>query len=169
MSKIYDDLYDRVERMVRQFRLPEDDFQDIVQLVMMNIFDRRLDLQNIGSKLLYILVRNTIVDSCRRQTRREKYIDRNLYFDSVGTVCDSSAGGLPIYTPLEEEQCKERELDAAIECESLKPLSTPLHAVLELRLKGMIYKEIAEQLNISVGTVRSRLYHARRCNRANRH
>lgn len=169
MSKIYDDLYDRVERMARQFRVPQDDFQDIVQLVMMNIFDRRLDLQNIGSKLLFRLVRNTIVDRCRPIARRDKYIDRNLYFNSEGTVCDSGAEGREIYTPIAGINKEESYLNAAIECESLMIRSQLHEEVLDLNLHGMNCKEIAKHLGISVGTAKSRLHYARKYNRANRH
>ena len=168
MSKIYNELYERAERMVRQFDVACDDFDDTVQLVMMNIFERGFALKPISAKLLYVITRNTVIDRYRREARFLRYLDRNLYFDSAGTVCDSRASGLEIYTPVEDEQCRENELDTIIDCESLKPLSAPLHAVLELRLRGMIYTEIAKQLQISVGTVRSRLHHARRCNRANR-
>ena len=160
MSKIYDDLYDRVERMVRQFRIPQDDFQDIVQLVMMNIFDRRLDLQNIGSKLLFRLVRNTIVDRLRPILRNAKYLDRNLYFNAEGTVCDSQAEGQEVYTPTAGIN--------NIECESIM-IRSPLHEeVLALNLHGMNCKEIAKHLGISVGTAKSRLHYARKYNRANR-
>ncbi len=168
MSKNYFDFYNRVEKMVGVFHVPHQDFEDVVQLVMLDIFDKKLIWETIGSKLLYVITRNAIVDRSRQEARNLRYIDKNMYFDSTGTVCDSSAGGLEVYTPIQEAQSKENELDTLIDCESLKPLSPPLHAVLELRLRGMIYSEIAKQLQISVGTVRSRLYHARRCNRANR-
>jgi len=168
MSKNYFDFYNRVEKMVGVFHVPHQDFEDVVQLVMLDIFDKKLIWETIGSKLLYVITRNAIVDRSRQEARNLRYLDKNMYFDSTGTVCDSSAGGLAIYTPIEEQKCRENELDTLIDCESLKPLSPPLHAVLELRLRGMIYSEIAKQLQISVGTVRSRLYHARRCNRANR-
>lgn len=168
MSKIYEDLYDRVERMVRQFRIPQDDFQDIVQLVMMNIFDRRLDLQNIGSKLLFRLVRNTIVDRLRPILRNAKYLDRNLYFNAEGTVCDSQAEGREVYTPVAEIKNEEKLFDAIIECELLPRLSHLHEEVLELNLHGMNCKEIAKHLGISVGTAKSRLHYARKYNRANR-
>lgn len=168
MSKNYFDFYNRVEKMVRVFHVPQNDFDDVVQLVMLDIFDKKLIWETIGSKLLYVITRNAIVDRCRQEARRQMYLDKNLYFDSTGTVCDSSAGGLEVYTPVEESQCRENELDTLIDFESLKPLSAPLHAVLELRLRGMIYSEIAKQLQISVGTVRSRLHYARKYNRERR-
>lgn len=59
MSKSYYNLYERVERMARHFNIPEDDFQDIVQLVMLDIFEKKLVFQPIAAKLLYLMIRNS--------------------------------------------------------------------------------------------------------------
>lgn len=169
MSKIYNELYSRVQYMVNLFSIAEDDFDDTVQLVMMKIFEKGLALTPISSKLLYVITRNTVVDSSRRRARLHRYLDRGVYLDSMGTVCDSTANGLELYVPEDERQNRESELDAIIDCESLKPLSVSHQEILDFRLQGLTCKQIAHHLEICVGTVKSRLHYARKRNRANRH
>jgi len=160
MSKSYNDLFVRVEKMVRALTGYHEDAESIVQLNMIKIFEKRIDTSTISSKRLYRIVRNTFLDYCKQQARREKYFNRRMYLDFAGTVCDSQAEGQEVYTPTAGIN--------NIECESIM-IRSPLHEeVLELNLHGMNCKEIAKHLGISVGTAKSRLHYARKYNRANR-
>lgn len=168
MSKIYNDLYKRVEKMVGVFQVSHKDFDDVVQLVMLDIFEKKLELKTIGSKLLYVMTRNTIADRYRQEARILRYLDSNMYFNSAGTICDSSAEGLEIYRLIEEQKRKEKELDEKIDLESLMPPLVARREIIDLHLQGLTYKQIAHHLKIRIGTVRSRLHYARKLNRVNR-
>ncbi len=105
---------------------------------------------------LYRIMTNVAIDSLRqRQRRNEADFDETI-------APDSSPGSLPNFGPdpgteLERQELKER-IEAAIE-----KLSPDHRAVIIFKeMEGLQYHEIAESIGCSIGTVMSRLFHARR-------
>mgnify|MGYP005839279519 CR=1 FL=1 len=98
---------------------------------------------------------------CRDELRRKKKRSAFLSLDEVA----ASSGGVPL--PAGSAACPEagvekRELSEAVQ-EVLNSLPDDYRLILVLReLQGMSYEEMAAVLNISAGTVKSRLSRARR-------
>jgi RNA polymerase sigma-70 factor (ECF subfamily) len=102
---------------------------------------------------LYRIVHNVAIDHLRRRR--------------VDVVPLEALGGEPAIAADESETDPSRALDAEERCERFKAalatLSESHRAVLTLReLEGMSYEEIAGVVGCPIGTVMSRLFHARR-------
>jgi len=99
------------------------------------------------------LVRTVVHRSLHRrrsELRRRRWEDQAA--SELGSTC-------PLCDP--EDELSRRELVVALE-RALGRLSSEHQIVLALRVEGLEYDEIAEQLDLPVGTVRSRLNRARR-------
>ncbi len=100
---------------------------------------------------LYRIVHNLAIDQLRR--RRFEAVS----LDAVGSVlADDSQQGDP------ERNVSRSKLAASFD-EGLAALSPAHRAVLILReVQGLSYQEIADAMSCSIGTVMSRLFHARK-------
>ena len=104
---------------------------------------------------LYRLTSNVCLDMLRKEKRGGKVV--SLYPDDE----DDHMLDLPDTAPLPEEAAEKRE---RIECvrTAMKNLSAEHREILILReVDGLNYAEIAEQLGINEGTVKSRISRAR--------
>jgi RNA polymerase sigma-70 factor (ECF subfamily) len=122
-------------------RLLHDDFsaEDVVQDTFVDIWQERKQLPRVISlnSYLYGIVRNKCIAIMRSSRRAENY--RNDF------------------QPVEEDM-----LDKYIETETLRLLSTAIEAlpprsarVIRLSLEGLRQEKIAEQMNITVATVKA--------------
>ena len=101
------------------------------------------------------IVTNTALDHLRSRRRRRE-VDGHEALEAV--VDDRSADK----TPRPEAQAEANELDAMLK-QAIQRLPEAQRQVLTLFVHGgLTYAEIAEELDIPVGTVMSRLHHARR-------
>jgi RNA polymerase sigma-70 factor, ECF subfamily len=97
---------------------------------------------------LYRIGVNTCLDH-KRKSRLEPLKDQSL------------ADNLPSAEPSPERRYQSKEIGQAIRA-ALDQLSKPSRAVIVLKeIEGLSYEEIAEVLNTSVGTVKSRLSRTR--------
>lgn len=104
--------------------------------------------------LCQIAVHQAIDLSRRRKVRHAESLDDRLVSDS------NAAGRAPEVGPA--AQASERELSAALE-RALGKLSEKHRTVFVLyTVKGLSYKEIADSVGCSIGTVMSRLFYARK-------
>ncbi|MBQ4370249.1 MAG: RNA polymerase sigma factor [Oscillospiraceae bacterium] len=106
---------------------------------------------------LYRLTSNVCLDALRKSKRAGKVV--SLYSDDDDD--DGRMLDLPDDSPLPEESAERRE---NIECvrAAMKILSPEHREILMLReVDGLNYAEIAEQLNINEGTVKSRINRAK--------
>ncbi len=106
---------------------------------------------------LYRIVSNLCLDHLRRQNRRPV---RSL------SVEDSDGETAEIEIP-DEEQAPERLLERKATCDAVRrgldELNTEQREILLLReIQGFSYDEIAKVLNIESGTVKSRIFRARK-------
>jgi len=126
--------------------------KDLTQETLLKAFnyeDRYVDNKNIRS-WLFTIMKNTFIN----QYRREKY-RQNLMVDvqEVRTYSNSlveSEIGLDLYII-------RRDLHDA-----LKSLDMKYRVPFILFYKGFMYKEIAKRLELPLGTVKSRIYFARK-------
>jgi RNA polymerase sigma-70 factor (ECF subfamily) len=140
----------------------EQDSLDVTQDVFVKVF-RYLEDFNHNSSFytwLYRIAVNTSIDFLRKQSRQAQ-VD---YDDSIKS--DEDVEGHDNLTPstlgVEPDRAYNRKELRNKMLEALESLSDKHRTILNLReVEGLSYKEMADVLDISKGTVMSRLYHAR--------
>ncbi len=140
----------------------EQDSHDVTQDVFVKVF-RYLEDFNRNSSFytwLYRIAVNTSIDYLRKQSRQAQ-VD---YDDSIKS--DEDVEGHDHLTPstlgVDPDRAFDRKELREQMLEALESLSDKHRTILTLReVEGLSYKEMAEVLEISKGTVMSRLYHAR--------
>jgi RNA polymerase sigma-70 factor (ECF subfamily) len=135
-----------------------DDAQDLAQETFLHA------LQKIGSyrfaASFYTWLFRIAVNQALSHRRKSRRVTLSLH-DGDGEWTNRPAGG---QTPAEEEplaRLAARELQQRLLC-GLDSLDDDYRAIIVLRdIESLDYQEIAEVLEISVGTVKSRLHRAR--------
>lgn len=99
------------------------------------------------------IVANRCYDELRRQRRRPT--------QSISPAANEEDLPIPDHQPQPEEAAQQRELERAIQrcIEGLNPEQRL--ALVMCDIEGMAYQEIADSLNMQIGTVKSRLSRAR--------
>jgi RNA polymerase sigma-70 factor (ECF subfamily) len=132
-----------------------DDALDICQEAFLRVY-RGLDNFDGDSRFftwLYRILHNLAIDHLRRRRFHTISLDDD---ENVMPIADSSVDGDP------ERNLSRQRLVASLD-EGLAALSPVQRAVLMLReVQGLSYKEIAQSVGCSIGTVMSRLFHARK-------
>lgn len=137
----------RIAYYLRRLVPPDVPVEDLVQEVWLHTYQRLPDLRRplAFPVWLYHLARNRAVGEMRR---RRRWVE-------LGALAEEPAAPEP-----------EEEIDGADVArlhQALRELSPAHGEVLALRfLEAMSYDEIAQVVDCPVGTVRSRLHHARR-------
>ncbi|MBP3191228.1 RNA polymerase sigma factor [Natronogracilivirga saccharolytica] len=149
------EFYPRIYRMVRAMVHGSGiDPEDLTQDIFLKVYNKR-HLYNASSGLYtwtYQIARNTVLDALRRNK-----IQRRIFWwsdaEEEPVEFDSGEAG--------DETLDRRERQKMLH-EALAALSEKDRLIITMRdLEGMAYDEIAEIENISVGTVKSRLFTAR--------
>lgn len=130
-----------------------DDAYDLLQDTTIKALDNRdkfADDTNFKG-WVFTIMRNLFINNYRRGARQATLIDTsdNLYFLNI-----SQDSGLA--SP--EGTCTEREITAAI-----AELDDDYRIPFSMMVAGYKYNEIAEKLNLPLGTVKSRIFYARKC------
>jgi RNA polymerase sigma-70 factor, ECF subfamily len=151
-----DPLYNAAYRMARN---PQD-AEDLVQetyLKAYKYYDKFEEGTNLKAWLFKIL-KNTFINSYRKKQQAPPKADFADIEESFETIVRDDAGAAR--TP--EEELLEKVLDADVQ-QAIEELPHDYRMVVLLAdLEGFAYKEIADILEIPVGTVMSRLYRGRR-------
>jgi RNA polymerase sigma-70 factor, ECF subfamily len=140
-----------------------DDSMDVSQEVFIKVY-RYLEKFNFESSFytwLYRITVNKCIDFIRKQKRKREvdYDDGILRGDDV----EGDDSILPSRLGINPDKVYGRKELRGKMLEALETLSEKHRTILILReVEGLAYDEIAEVLQISKGTVMSRLYHARR-------
>lgn len=136
-----------------------DDAKDLVQETYLKAL-RYKDKFHEGSNLrawLFTILKNSFINQYRRMSKRNTFIDTtdNTYFlDLPSHKTDNDA----------ELKFIRKDLETAI-----SQLPTDLKVTFMLNTEGFKYQEIAEELNIPIGTVKTRIFVARRILRQKLH
>ncbi len=140
-----------------------DDSMDVSQEVFIKVY-RYLDNFNLQSSFytwLYRITVNKCIDFMRKK-KRQREVDYDDTLSREGDV-EGDDELLPSRLGIHPDRVYARKELRAQMLEALKTLSEKHRTILILReVEGLSYEEIAEVLQISKGTVMSRLYHARR-------
>jgi RNA polymerase sigma-70 factor (ECF subfamily) len=125
---------------------------DLLQETMLKAIANREKFSD-GTNLkawLYTIMKNTFITNYHRLVKRKTFIDttENLHFiNSTSSVAENEAGS----------QLAMKEIDSAI-----KDLSYEYKTPFLMHFKGYKYYEIADILNIPIGTVKNRIHIARK-------
>jgi len=140
-----------------------DDSMDVSQEVFIKVY-RYLDKFNQESSFytwLYRITVNKCIDFIRKQ-KRKREVDYNDELLREGNVAGDDEL-LPSRLGIHPDKVYGRKELREKMLEALKTLSEKHRTILVLReVEGLSYEEIADVLQVSKGTVMSRLYHARR-------
>jgi RNA polymerase sigma factor (sigma-70 family) len=129
-----------------------EDANDLLQETMLKAFTYHTKFAE-GTNLkgwLYTIMKNSFINNYRRLVKRNTFIDttdNTYYLDSPMHVTDNSAEG----------KFMMKDMEAAID-----NLPNDLKKTFTMNYKGFKYHEIAEILNIPIGTVKTRIFVARR-------
>lgn len=96
---------------------------------------------------LKIIMRNIFINGVRKKSHQMIHCDSESYKVINGETYN--------YTPI--DQMMEGQI-----LDEINKLNTDLRRPFELHIEGFKYKEIAEKLNIPIGTVKSRVFQARK-------
>ena len=117
-----------------------------------------------GGSRLYTWMYRIVVNLCIDHTRRTRKRKPVMYDEQVIHKNEDAVQGgdiAPYQLPNPDQALGRKELIRAVE-KAMNKLSSNHRQVIVLReIEGLSYKEISEILNVSVGTVMSRLHHAR--------
>ncbi len=141
----------RVYRQAYRLTGNQQDAEDLTQDVFVRVF-RALDSYRPGSfeGWLHRITTNLFLDRMRRRSR--------LRFDGFS---DGAEERLPATTPTPERACTDAALDADVE-RALARLPEDFRvAVVLCDVEGLSYQEIATELGVKLGTVRSRIHRGR--------
>lgn len=130
----------------------EDDANDLVQETMLKAFTYK-DKFNEGTNLkgwLYTIMKNSFINNYRRIVKRKTFIDstdNNYFLDSSGNTTENMG----------ETKFLRNDMELAI-----NGLSDDLKSTFQLNMQGFKYHEIAEEMGIPIGTVKTRIFVAKR-------
>ena len=129
-----------------------EDANDLVQETMLKAFTYSSKFAE-GTNLkgwLYTIMKNSFINNYRRLVKRNTFIDTtdNTYYLDAPTHVTENAG---------HPRFMMRDMEAAIDT-----LPHDLKKTFTMNYKGFKYHEIAEILSIPIGTVKTRIFVARR-------
>lgn len=151
----------RIFAMIRQMVKNEADAWDLSQEVFIKAWKAlpRFEVKAKFSTWLYRIAHNAVYDWARRK-RPESGDEWNEETFRSGQI-DPASRTTPLRAPRPDEALGQDELRAKIEA-ALAELSPKHREVVVLKdVQGLAYKEIAEVMDCSIGTVMSRLHYAR--------
>jgi RNA polymerase sigma factor (sigma-70 family) len=129
----------------------DEDANDLIQETMFKAFKNRGRFED-GTNLkawLYTIMKNTFITNYQRKARRNTFIDStdNLhYINSSDTAINQG-----------ETSFKMEDITKAID-----NLSDNVRTPFMMHFKGFKYQEIADKLNLPIGTVKNRIHMARK-------
>ena len=134
-------------RLTRDINDAEDLIQETIVRALTNE-DKFQEGTNIKA-WLFTIMKNIFINDYRKKSKRNTVIDTtdNLYYLNASTTI-SNAG---------ERACVMNDIRNA-----LMKISNELRVPFLMHYKGYKYHEIAEQLNLPLGTVKSRIFFARK-------
>lgn len=129
-----------------------DDANDLVQDTFLKAITYRDKFQpNTNLKAwAYTIMKNTFINNYRKKVREKSFVDTtdDLYFLNL---TDSIVHESP------DSALRTKEIS-----KSVKKLTNDHRIPFEMHTRGYKYKEIAEHMNLSIGTVKSRIFFSRK-------
>jgi RNA polymerase sigma factor (sigma-70 family) len=128
-----------------------DDAQDLLQETFLKaIRNRHRFLEKTNLKAwLYTIMKNTFINNYRRKVRANTIVD-----DSQELYLINSADGTGDHNPDSANSLKDMQ-------KAVNGLSEDLRKPFIMHFEGFKYKEIADEMELPIGTVKSRIFSAR--------
>jgi len=141
-----------LKQLAMQLTRNLDDCDDLVQETMLKAIRYRSHFET-GTNLkgwLYTILKNSFINNYRRNAKRKTFIDTtdNLYFVDIPNQKTVNVAELKFIR---------EDLEKAIAL-----LPEDIKTTFKLNMVGYKYHEIAEHFNIPIGTVKTRIFVARR-------
>ena len=150
--KYQDRIYNLCRHMLGNAHDAEDAAQDAFIKAYRNL--KKFKPESSIYTWLYRIAVNTCIDHKRKP-----------FFESIFRRSDTGAEMVieyPSASPSPEKEYESKQIQSAIE-KALRKLSPKLRAVIVLKeMEGLSYEEIADTLDVSIGTVKSRISRARK-------
>ena len=136
----------------RRLTYNRDDAQDLVQETFLKaiIYREKFVHQTNFKAWLYTIMKNIFINNYRRNVKARTIVDTtdNLYYINTSSENSDSSP---------EARISEKEIRVHID-----NLQQEHRVPFEMHTQGYKYKEIAESLDISIGTVKSRIFFGRK-------
>jgi len=145
-------LLQKVRVFAGRFFMDKNDRDDLVQTVMLKLLVAKGELKDISFGYAYAVTRNAAIDLYR--SRRSDEIVRFVDFVELENTSSFLA---PRVNPVVSDPFLRNQLDDA-----LASLSNEHREALLLNVEGLSDQQIADVLQIPIGTVKSRIYYGRR-------
>jgi RNA polymerase sigma-70 factor (ECF subfamily) len=145
-------LNDNMERFARCLTYNAEEAKDLLQdtyLKALSYRDKFIEFTNLKA-WAFTIMKNTFINNYRKSVRENAIIDNTKDFLLTNNLEVSHIG-----RPFSELACK--EINGAI-----SSLGDEFGVPFIMHTKGFKYKEIAETLNLNIGTVKSRIFMARK-------
>ncbi|MDA9820379.1 RNA polymerase sigma factor [Salibacteraceae bacterium] len=128
-----------------------EDAQDLLQETFLKaIRNRHRFLEQTNLKAwLYTIMKNTFINNYRRKIRSNTIVDQSQELYLI-----NSADKTGLQDPQADTNMKEME-------RAINALSEDIRNPFLMHFKGFKYKEIADDMNLPIGTVKSRIFSAR--------
>lgn len=141
-----------LEVFAKQLTGNEDDAKDLLQETFLKalVYREKYVNQNNFKAWVFTIMKNIFINNYRRNKKARTFIDQtdNLYHINSGA--EDTA-----YNPLSVIATK--ELTQGIEA-----LDKDFRRAFDMYNEGYKYKEIADELNLTIGTVKSRIFYSRK-------
>ncbi|MDY0076720.1 MAG: RNA polymerase sigma factor [Bacteroidales bacterium] len=141
-----------LEIFAKQLTGNEDDAKDLMQETFLKalVYREKYVNQNNFKAWVHTIMKNIFINNYRRNKRTKTFIDQtdNLYFLNTG--------------PEMRETNPESMLAAKELQKGIDSLDKDFRRAFDLYNEGYKYKEIADDLNLTIGTVKSRIFYSRK-------
>jgi RNA polymerase sigma-70 factor (ECF subfamily) len=153
-EEIYLYYFPRLLRFAREYVISQEDAENIIQDVFLLLWEKRDDLQiHISlTSFLFTLIKNRCIDHLRRKTNVEqgkKQLQENYFLELKMKLYSLEALNQSIISDENIEKIITNAID------SLPPKCREIFLL--NKMEGKKYREIAEDLNISVNTVENQM------------
>lgn len=158
-NQLVNTFQDRMLRIAYGITLDQEESMEIVQDVFVSVFKNIKNFRQESSLATWLrrITINHALNWKRKWKRRFKW-----HHDPIDYKTETLLTRESVKTHDPESLIREKQFESAV-MEAVKALPEKLRAAFVLNnLEGMTYEQIAQTLDINIGTVRSRLYAARK-------
>jgi len=125
---------------------------DLVQETILRAlkYREKFVLDNSLKAWAFTIMKNTFINEYRRSSHHNIYRDRNyesLFYNDTRSISFDDPSSVYCASEL---------------VHNIEQLEEPFRVPLQLRIKGYKYQEIAEELDLNIGTVKSRIFLSRK-------
>jgi RNA polymerase sigma-70 factor (ECF subfamily) len=141
-----------LERFALSLTQNKEDANDIVQETYLKALSNQKQFQDDTNLKAWIfsILKNTFINKCRREKKLNTIFDWTKEHSYINQTLDERYAS-------PESTLQEKEIYHLI-----NKLPITLHTPFMMYLKGYKYREIAKELNIKEGTIKSRIFFARK-------